>query len=143
MPDPAPVSAHKLAPLILEATPRDPDAISSFYLWLRVMTEVLDRIPAHESDTFRFTTLSRGLANRNYMTIKDAPDVATALQILKTQFLPKTNVVISRNRHMSRTQREGEDLATYLSEINLLGAEFKYEDILEVRDYLNPIGMFL
>jgi hypothetical protein len=64
------------------------------------------------------------------MTIKDAPDVATALQILKTQFLPKTNVVISRNRHMSRTQREGEDLATYLSEINLLGAECKYEDIL-------------
>jgi hypothetical protein len=49
----APASAPKLNPLILEATPRDPDAISSYYLWFRVMTEVLNRIPDNETDTYR------------------------------------------------------------------------------------------
>ena len=77
MPDPTSNSKMELKALTLEASPRDPEAISSYYLWIRVMQEILDRIPAEETDSFRLTTLSRGLSNKNYMLIKDAADVPT------------------------------------------------------------------
>ena len=123
-----------LKPGKLEVLPDDPEAVKIFDYWLTTFNTFLanleERTAEGERDRLdRLGLLTTFLTHRTYELIADATSYAEAQRSLQNAYHKQKNVIFARHLLMSRSQKAGESISSYVHSLKQLARDCNFQAV--------------